>query len=90
VRDLVVDVALEQPELTPRELAWHLTDSHEYFISESSVYRTLKAHDLVTRIRKQNKGPDTIIASDPSFSGSATFHRKVRLNFKRPLLAEGV
>ncbi len=48
VRELVVDVALDQPELTPRELAWHLTDSHEYFISESSVYRILKAHDLVT------------------------------------------
>ncbi len=48
VRDLVVDVALEQPELTPRELAWHLTDTHEYFISESSVYRILKAHDLIT------------------------------------------
>lgn len=31
-----------------RELAWHLTDTHEYFISESSVYRILKAHDLVT------------------------------------------
>jgi transposase InsO family protein len=48
VRELVVDVALAQPELTPRELAWHLTDSHDYFISESSVYRILKAHDLVT------------------------------------------
>jgi len=48
VRELVVDVALQQPELTPRELAWHLTDTHEYFISESSVYRILKAHDLVT------------------------------------------
>jgi putative transposase len=41
-------VALEQPELMPWELAWHLTGSHEYFISESSVYRILKAHDLVT------------------------------------------
>ena len=48
VRKLVVDVALDQPELTPRELAWHLTDTHEYFISESSVYRILKAHDRVT------------------------------------------
>ena len=48
VRELVVDVALQQPELTPRELAWHLTDTHEYFISESSVCRILKAHDLVT------------------------------------------
>ena len=48
MRNLVVDVALDQPELTPRELAWHLTDTHEYFISESSVYRILKVHDLVT------------------------------------------
>jgi len=37
VPTVVVDVVLEQPELTPRELAWHLTDTHEYFISESSV-----------------------------------------------------
>jgi transposase-like protein len=29
VRNLVVDGALDQPELTPRELAWHLTDTHE-------------------------------------------------------------
>ena len=48
VRELVVEIALDQPELTPRELAWHLTDTHEHFISESSVYRILKAHDLVT------------------------------------------
>ncbi len=44
----MVEVALDQPELTPRELAWHLTDTYEYFISESSVYRILKCHDLVT------------------------------------------
>ena len=48
VRELVVDIALNQPELTPRELAWHITDTREYFISESSVYRILKAHDLIT------------------------------------------
>ena len=51
VREQVVDVALNQPELTPRELAWHITDTHEYFISESSVYRILKAHDLITSPR---------------------------------------
>ncbi|WP_370609919.1 IS3 family transposase, partial [Solemya velum gill symbiont] len=48
VRQQVVDVALEQPELTPRELAWHITDNHNTFVSESSVYRILKAHDLIT------------------------------------------
>ena len=48
VRSMIVDVALDRPELTPRELAWHITDSHDYFVSESSVYRILKAHDLIT------------------------------------------
>lgn len=44
----VVDTALEKPELTPRELAWHITDSQGTFISESSVYRILRDYDLVT------------------------------------------
>lgn len=48
VRERVVEIALERPELTPRELAWHITDAHGYFVSESSVYRILKAHDLIT------------------------------------------
>lgn len=48
VREQIVDIALEQPELTPRELAWQITDTRDYFISESSVYRILKAHDLIT------------------------------------------
>ena len=48
VRELIIEVALERPDLTPRELAWHITDTHDYFVSESSVYRLLKAHDLIT------------------------------------------
>jgi len=47
VREQVVQSALEQPAKSPRELAWHLTDTEEYFISESSVYRILKSYDLV-------------------------------------------
>jgi transposase InsO family protein len=47
-RQRVVEKALEKPELSPRELAWHITDYEGYFISESSVYRILKAFDLVT------------------------------------------
>jgi putative transposase len=46
-RDRVRQIALERPELTPRELAWHITDSEKYFISESSVYRILKSFDLI-------------------------------------------
>jgi putative transposase len=47
-RRMVVETALAKPELSPRELAWQITDSQSYFISESSVYRILKAFDLVT------------------------------------------
>ena len=48
VRDQVVKLALQQPEKSSRQLAWHITDNEEYFISESSVYRILKGFDLVT------------------------------------------
>ena len=44
----VVEMALEHPELSPRELACYITDKRGYYISESTVYRILKAHDLVT------------------------------------------
>jgi transposase InsO family protein len=48
VKDQVVHIALQYPEKSPRELAWFITDSQGYFISESSVYRILKAYDLIT------------------------------------------
>ena len=48
VRDRVVRLALEEPELSPRELAVRFTDTERYFVSEASVYRLLKAHDLIT------------------------------------------
>ena len=48
VRQRVVDQALEHPEASPRELAWQITDTDGYFISESSVYRILKQADLIT------------------------------------------
>ncbi len=48
VKDQVVAIALELPDKSPRELAWHITDSYGYYISESSVYRILKSYDLIT------------------------------------------
>ena len=35
-------------ELSPRQLAVRFTDVQKYFISEASVYRLFKAHDLIT------------------------------------------
>jgi putative transposase len=47
-RERVIELALARPELTSRELACHITDNEGWYISESSVYRILKAQDLVT------------------------------------------
>jgi len=43
-----LDLALAEPELSPRELAVRFVTEHNYFISESTAYRILKKHDLVT------------------------------------------
>ena len=48
VRRQIIDLALEVPELSSRGLAVRFTDEKQYFVSESSVYRLLKAHDLIT------------------------------------------
>ena len=48
MKNQVVELALELPHLSPRELACHIVDNLKYFISESSVYRILKSRGLIT------------------------------------------
>ena len=48
MREQIVQLALDEPEVSPRELATRFTDTERYFVSEASVYRLLKAHDLIT------------------------------------------
>ena len=48
VRERLITLALNRPELSPRELAVTFTDTERYFVSESSVYRLLMAHDQIT------------------------------------------
>ena len=48
VRQRIVELALDVPELSPRELAIRFTDTAKYFVSEASVYRLLKSLDLIT------------------------------------------
>lgn len=48
VRSQIVEMALDHPELSPRELAVTFTDERRYFVSEASVYRLLKARGLIT------------------------------------------
>ncbi|MGN7439449.1 MAG: IS3 family transposase [Alcanivorax sp.] len=48
IRDQIIEFALECSELSPRELAVKFTDTQGYFVSEASVYRLLRAQDLIT------------------------------------------
>lgn len=48
VRKRIIDMALDHADLSPPELAVKFTDTESYFVSEASVYRLLKAHDLIT------------------------------------------
>ena len=47
VRERIRKLALEEPALSPRELAVRFTDTESYFVSEATVYRLLKALDLI-------------------------------------------
>jgi len=55
----IVELALEYPERSPREVAYLFTDTYKRFVSESSVYRVLKAKGLI-----QPPAFDLIRASD--------------------------
>ena len=48
IKEQIVDIALKHPDKSPRELAWFITDTQKYYISESSVYRILKMYDLIS------------------------------------------
>ena len=61
-REKVVAIALEHPEKSPRELAWHITDTQGYYLSESSVYRILREHNLVS------SPVYTVMTADDKFS----------------------
>jgi hypothetical protein len=47
IRRQIIGLALDEPDLSPRELAVSFTDTKAYFVSEASVYRLLKARDLI-------------------------------------------
>ena len=48
VRGQIVEMALDDSEPGPHEPAVRFTDQQGYFVSESTVYRLLKARDLIT------------------------------------------
>jgi transposase InsO family protein len=48
IAEKLVQFALAEPDLSPRELAVRFTEQRRYYLSESTVYRVLKRHDLIT------------------------------------------
>ena len=55
VHNQIIEMALEQTDLSPRELAVRFTDEKRYFVSEASVYRMLSR-------RQRTKGAVTLRA----------------------------
>ncbi|KZL26071.1 Integrase core domain protein [Pseudovibrio sp. WM33] len=47
IRAQIIEMALDEPGLSTRELAVRFTDTKGYFVSVASVYRLLKAQDLI-------------------------------------------
>jgi transposase InsO family protein len=46
-RKTIVETAKTHPEKSCREIAWFITDTKGFYVSESSVYRILKEYDLI-------------------------------------------
>ena len=64
-RDLIESEARKHTEMSPRLLAWMLLDQHGMAVSESTVYRVLKAKGLV-RQRPQDQRPAAKVWKKPT------------------------
>ena len=63
-RRMVLDMAIVQPELSSRELAFKITDSCGFSVSESTVYRLLKKAGLIRAVERK------------TFPASSEYHDK--------------
>ena len=92
VRARIVTRALDEPELSPRELAVRFTDAERYFVSEASVYRLLKAHDLITSpafivMKAADEFKDKTTAPDQLWHSELTDDRAGTEHGQNPLVA---
>jgi transposase-like protein len=90
IRSRILDLALGQPELSPRELAARFTDEQKYFVSEASVYRLLKAHDLITSpayilVKAADEFTDKTTATQPALADGLHLPEGHRLGLVLPV-----
>ena len=97
VRGQIIDLALEETQLSPGELAVRFTDTSGYFVSEASVYRLLKAHDLITspafvvikaadEFRDKTTAPNSAVETDFTYLkviGWGWFYRTILDDYSR-------
>ena len=56
LREKVLELALDEPELSPREVAVTFTDRHRTFVSEASVGKNLVMKRFMARARGRGAG----------------------------------
>ena len=75
---VILETALQQPDLSPRELAFYVTDHAGFTVAEATVYRVLKRHGLNRSItlvgfpagkefRVKTTAPNQLWQSDASY-----------------------
>ena len=72
IHDRIIELALEQSELSLRELAVRFTDEQRYFVSEATVNRLLKAHDPAAAAGKPFHHTTTIVIYKLAFGAVPT------------------
>lgn len=69
IHDQIIELALEQSELIPRELAVRVTDEKRYFESDATIYRLLKASHAYVVIKAGKE------QGRPPYQTTDTLHR---------------
>ena len=69
IETAIVNLALEEPDLSPRELAINFTDTKGSFVLEATVYRLLKNHGLMTTSSSLARSLDRALAVEPDRCG---------------------
>ena len=92
IRQRIVEMALDEPELSPRELAVKFTDEKSYFVSEASVYRLLKADDMITSpafvvIKAANEFKDKTTATNQLWQTDFTYFKVIGWGWFYPCLS---